>query len=196
MLTLTLEMINSLSQAVGLERGDTIPPEIIKDIILHYMPIEPTTLNKWVNTLVKAGDEADKEREENPVPGGVNQGEQGQEGLPLIVPMTGTGAGGTTGSKGASTKPKEAPPKKTNTKLEKFIESYDKGNDSLIRETYFRLKKDMGFTNRFFGKSITVNNTYKLLHEKKQKFYKYSIYDLIKKEKMSHDKKLLEDKKE
>lgn len=202
MLDLTLEMINSLSQAIGLERGDTIPPEIIKDIILHYMPIEPTTLNKWVNQLVKAGEEADKEREEE-AKAGLAQPEQNQAGQPLIIPMD--AAGGATSSKPSAT-PKAAPkatPKqeptnkttvKTNVKLEKFLEKYNRGEDDLIRETYFRLKKNMGFTNRFFGTSLTVNNTYKLMHEKKQEnTYKLSIYSLIQEEKRKNKLKEVEE---
>jgi hypothetical protein len=193
MLSLTLEMINSLGQAVGLEHGDTIPPDIIKDIILHYMPIEPGTLNKWVNTLVKASDEAEEEREANPaIPGQAPAG--GGEGQPLIVPMTGTGGAGAGATKPAAPPAKKPnPPKKPSAKVERFVESYKKGDDKLIREAYFETKRRMGFTNRFLGKNITINNTYKILHERKdKKSYQYSIYSLVKKEKLFRERKLIE----
>lgn len=173
MLRLATDMLNNLGQALGMDRGQSLPVEVVRDIFSTYLTLDDDILDKWIKKIVK------KEEEESDVPA--------YDGTPapMVVPTEGFEKGEGNKEGGSFSKPKTKI-KEQSTVIRKFIEQYNNGDDDLIREAYFKAKKDNGLTNGTIGRNIYWNDSYNnKLNEK------FNLYDIIKKEKIA----LLEKKK-
>jgi len=196
-LRLATDFMNNLGQALGMDRGQSLPPKVVKDILNYYLPVDENTVTKWVNMIVKKEEEDEEEAIENAQAGIVdpNAVKKPYEGTPapLVVPTEGVDAG--TSSKPTGTFSNKAKSKKEhyNKFVKKFLESYNNNNDDsdkIIREAYFKAKKENGLTNGVIGKHIYWNDSYSnyTLNEKN------SVYNMVKKEKIGYkDTDKLED---
>jgi len=163
-LTLATDILSNLGQMVGLDRGDKLPDSVIKDVLKRYMPIEPATLNKWIDELTKASDEQEDENEENET-----------SGEPLVVPTgnqinakgkssggskSSSKSGSSSGSSNVNSSSTTSVTKTTTVKTEKVRMIEEKLKDgSLIREAYFKSKEENGFANGLCGKRYFVNHS-------------------------------------
>lgn len=160
-LTLATDILSNLGQMVGLDRGDKLPDSVIKDVLKRYMPIEPATLNKWIDELTKASDEQEDEDDET-------------SGEPLIVPTgnqinaKGGSSGGSksssngssSGSSNVNSSSTTSVTKTATVKTEKTRMIEEKLKDGrLIREAYFKSKEENGFSNGLCGKRYFVNHS-------------------------------------
>jgi hypothetical protein len=176
MLTLATELMNNLGQALGLDRGQSLPLDVVKDIFQTYLPINDDILNKWINKIVKK-DEEDEEEGKAEVYNG--------NPAPLIVPVNPEG-NTTSPNSSLSKRPKK---EKYQNTISKFLEDYNHGEDSLIREAYFKTKKEYGYTNGWLGNYVYWNDTY---HKEKYSG-KLNIYNLMKEHICREKAKKLED---
>jgi hypothetical protein len=168
MLKLATEMLEGLGQALGLERGESLPEPVVRDILKHYLPIDDEVLDKWINKIVKKHE--------------IDEIEQAKEGdvpkEPEPAPF--------------SMKAKEKIEVK-NEAMRRFIESYDRGDeDSTLRQLYFATKNRLGLTNGLYDNKLFYNNTHKIREDKTKPGYDRSIYSLLNKQKI--DRKLKEQK--
>ena len=130
-LDLATSILNNLGEMVGLERGDKLPDEIIRDVLKTYMPIDSNKLDKWINILVKEADKINDENDENEENSGDNN--ENNNSAPLIV---------TTGNK----------------LKEKIIKIKEQ---NLIKKAYLSSKLEKGILNGVCGKFLCLNNSFK-----------------------------------
>jgi hypothetical protein len=180
-LRLATDFMNNLGQALGMDRGESLPVNIVKDIFNYYLPIDTDIINKWVGGIKKEVEANDEEEEKaKELNGGINPTDDKKDAIPapLIVPTEGvppTSSAGSAGNKKSFGPKKESIP----IALKKFIESYNKKTDDsdiLIREALFKAKKENGFTNGGLGRYIYWNDSY----SNKTNKNKYSTSNLYK----------------
>lgn len=75
MLKLATEMMDGLGQSLGMERGESLPEPVVRDIFKHYLPIDDEVVDKWINMIVK-------QHEENEIE---NPNAEPKEPAPLII---------------------------------------------------------------------------------------------------------------
>lgn len=173
MLDLATNIISNLGQAVGLERGETINPIVVKDILKMYMPIEPSKLDKWVDLLIQTkGEDEEENQDDNPM-------EQQGEAQPLIIP-TGNIIGGDSKPKKESKSIKE--------KNKKLYEAITGDND-LLNNSYFEARKQSGIIDGRLGNRFYFNNSGRIAKD-----YRFSTLGLLKEEHQLHNVKRLEEK--
>ena len=61
---LAKDIIDAISTCAGLERGETIYKEIVKDIMRTYLPVESKIIDKWINRIYK---DAEEQKENEPI---------------------------------------------------------------------------------------------------------------------------------
>ncbi len=70
-LRLAKDIIDNIGDAIGLDRGEGLPPNVIKDILSKFSFIDSSMIDEWVDEIVKAQEEKAKEGEnENGFGGG------------------------------------------------------------------------------------------------------------------------------
>lgn len=70
-LRLAKDIIDNIGDAIGLDRGEALPPDVIKDILGKFSFIDFDQVDEWVDTIVKAQEEkAAEEAEQNGDGGG------------------------------------------------------------------------------------------------------------------------------
>ncbi len=162
MLKLATDMMDGLGQALGLERGESLPEPVVRDIFKHYLPIDDKIVDRWISKIVKKSEEYEKE-EANDDPNATHK-----EPAPFIMRS-----------------------KETVDKVNKFIESYNKGQqDSTLRQLYFATKNRLGLTNGLFGNNLYYNDSVHIKENKEKPGSEYSVYSLLSKQKI--DKRLKE----
>lgn len=175
MLRLATDMLNNLGQAIGMDRGESLPIEVVKDIFATYINIDEDILNRWLDKAIKKAEE----EEENPPYNGTP--------APMVIPTEGFEAGGADsgGSKTSFKKPSKKM-KEYSSSVKRFIESYRRGEeDDLLREAYFKAKRENGFTNGVLGNYIYWNDSYSnKINES------FNIFDLVKRQKVEELAKL------
>lgn len=142
MLDFATNILSNLGQMVGLERGDKLPDEVIRDVLKMYMPIDSSKIDKWVKLLTKV-EEENKEEEQS-------KEEIEKEPAPLIVP---------TGNNSA--KKEKISEQKLQEKINKLKEAIKK-DDNMLRTAYFESKKKTGNIEGVLGNRVYYNNTYRL----------------------------------
>ena len=67
---LSKDIIDVLSTCAGLERGDSLSPNIVKSVLSQYLPVEKDIINKWVNEIYKSAEDEQNQdnNEENEKP--------------------------------------------------------------------------------------------------------------------------------
>jgi hypothetical protein len=187
-LRLATDFLNNLGQALGMDRGQSLPPKVVKDILNYYLPVDELTVNKWINGIVKKEEDDAEEAIENAQLGIVdpNAVKKPYDGTPapLVVPTEGVDTG-INNNQGAFSKKISSKSKKEsyNKAVKEFLESYTndtEGSDQIIREAYFKSKKTLGMTNGLLGNYIYWNDSYSNYTLKE----KNSIYNMVKKEKI------------
>lgn len=193
-LSLATDILSNLGQMVGLDRGDKLPDSVIKDVLKRYMPIEPATLNKWIDTLIK---EADKKEDDE---------ENEDSGQPLVIPTGnvinaggkgGSASGGTSGGSNSKPKPQSSSSSVTSVSKTTTIKSESKErliedklkDGKIIREAYFKAKKENGFGSGLCGKRYFVN------HSSKPTLSIQTLKEELKLKKLSNSEKRLEEMK-
>lgn len=174
MLDFATNILSNLGQMVGLERGDKLPDEVIKDVLKMYMPIDSSKINKWVKLLTKAEEES-KDDEDSEVDSG--EGME-KEPAPLIVP-TGSGIGGK----------KESKSKSYLQKVQKLQEAIQSDSD-MLRQVYFETKKQTGYVEGELGNRVYYNNSYRL-----KSHYEGTTLSLLNKQIQLNKVQKLEEKK-
>jgi len=166
-LRLATDFMNNLGQALGMDRGQSLPVKVVKDIFAYYLPMSDDQINRWVDLVMKK-EEEDNEEEKLPPYDGTP--------APLVVPTEGSesSTGGKEGT-GSFTKPNKKK-ESYNKSVKRFIETYH-SDDILIREAYFKAKKELGLTNGIVGNYIHYNNSYDNKLDEK-----YSVYNMIRTE--------------
>lgn len=61
--SLAKDIIDTISTCAGLERGDSLSPNIVKSVLTQYLPVEKEVIDKWINEIYKSADE--EENQEN-----------------------------------------------------------------------------------------------------------------------------------
>lgn len=193
--TLADLIVSNLSNALGVDQGQ-LPEEVLKDIFKTYLPLDGMYIEKWLE-MIKAKKEEDKEQENGEIPA-----EEGEE-VPVVeeptveeTPPEEDLSAVITGDENKvamirKSMAKEDPEstmtkiqkirnklKKKDVMVEKFLKDYNNGDDALLREAYFKAKKELGMTQGWLGKFIYWNDSYK-----KSNFGSLSIYNLLREEK-------------
>lgn len=168
MLDFATNILSNLGQMVGLERGDKLPDEVIRDVLKMYMPVHASKIDKWVKLLTNAVEEEDISPTE---------GETEKDPAPLIVP-TGNEIGG-------DKKKTEA----YEVKVNRIKESLRR-NDKMIREAYFKSRKDTGVLEGMLGNRFYYDNTPRT----KNPMYEKSTIGFLKKERNLRAVQKLEEK--
>lgn len=171
MLDFATNILSNLGQMVGLERGDKLPDEVIRDVLKMYMPIDSKKIDKWVKLLTKVEEEDEKEDAEG-------EGETA-DSAPLIVPTGNVIGGKESGGLSESHKKKIQ-------KLEEAVRT----NNHILREAYFTARRETGVLDGSFGNRVFYNNTYKL-----KAHYKQSSLSVLNREMHLHNVMKLEEKK-
>lgn len=164
MLRLATDMMNNLGQALGMDRGESLPEPVVRDIFKQYLPIDNRTIDKWINLIVKKEEENEKEN--------VNI-DQSNIAAPMIIPTESAPA---VGSKPTTNFKK----KEQSTMCKQFIESFYSGKDKLIREIYFLSKKELGLTEGHLGNYFYYNDTAKVISDSKLQ-HSCSVYSSLRK---------------
>ena len=63
--SLAKDIIDTISTCAGLERGDKISPEIVKSVLIQYLPVERDVIDKWINAIYQDSEEEKTDEEEN-----------------------------------------------------------------------------------------------------------------------------------
>lgn len=191
MLRLATDMMNNLGQALGMDRGESLPATVVRDIFKQYLPIDDDLIDKWINKILKQEEEEEEDANSND-----NQGSQ--MAAPMIMTTDSTAA---VGNSPPPAKPSFNAGKKKKEKVatiivNKFIEDYKKGRqDDIIREAYFKAKKDNGFTNGRLGDYFYYNDTYNIVENSNKSGYDYTTYSVLRKHKLQEKaRKLVENK--
>jgi len=163
-LKLASDMIETISSVLGLDRGEQLPISVVKDILYQYIPIDSKIIDKWVNAIMKQ-----KNAE--------NENDTNSQDAP----------------EGTNKFPFNKKEKTESIKIKKITEAYKEGKlDNLLRETYFKIKNEIGITNGLIGTKVYYNNSRQLKENKNKVGYQYSVYRLLSNQKLN--KKLQEKK--
>lgn len=79
---------------------------------------------------------------------------------------------------------------KRNAIVEKFVKDVRNGEDTLIREAYFKAKQDLGMTQGWLGTHIYWNDSHAEANQSS-----FSLYNIVREEKMIREEKALEAEK-
>lgn len=199
MLDFATNILNNLGEMVGLERGDTLPKEVVKDVLKMYLPIDEDKIEKWIKILIKEKEEIEKEKEE-----------QGIENVPNDAPLiqpTGNvighrdksaSGGNSSNDTNSSETSSTSTEKTTSVKVEsrklneqKLIEKIK--SENLVHKCYLESKHYLGKSNGKVGTRYCVNNTYRLRNNLKNNSRLYLLNEQIRKNKL---KKIEESKKD
>jgi len=165
-LKLASDMIETIGSVLGLDRGEQLPISVVKDILYQYIPIDSKIIDKWVNAIMKQ-----KNAE--------NENDTNSQDAP----------------EGTNKFPFNKKEKTESIKIKKITEAYKEGKlDNLLRETYFKIKNEIGITNGLIGTKVYYNNSRQLKENKNKVGYQYSVYRLLSNQKLN--KKLQEKKVE
>jgi len=163
-LKLASDMIETIGSVLGLDRGEQLPISVVKDILYQYIPIDSKIIDKWVNAIMKQ-----KNAE--------NENDTNSQDAP----------------EGTNKFPFNKKEKTESIKIKKITEAYKEGKlDNLLRETYFKIKNEIGITNGLIGTKVYYNNSRQLKENKNKVGYQYSVYRLLSNQKLN--KKLQEKK--
>ncbi len=166
MLTLATEMMNNLGQALGMDRGEPLPEPVVRDIFKHYLPIDDEVIDKWINKIVKK----EEENNEDAATQVLQNANVDKEPAPLIMSTSG--------------KKERVENVKRNDLVEKFVESYKKGElDTTLQELYFKTKSDLGMNNGLIGNNLFYNDTLKIVEDSTKAGADYTTYALLRKHK-------------
>ena len=55
--SLAKDIIDTISTCAGLERGDSLNPNIVKSVLTQYLPVEKDVINKWINEIYGSAEE-------------------------------------------------------------------------------------------------------------------------------------------
>ena len=55
--SLAKDIIDTISTCAGIERGESLSPEIVKSVLTQYLPVEKDVINKWINEIYKSAEE-------------------------------------------------------------------------------------------------------------------------------------------
>ena len=183
---LASDIMNNLAQVLGMERGDSLPEDVIIEILQNFISIDPHLLNRWVS---KIKDSAEEQAEDH-------EGEGND--APFIVSSDGSSASKSSKKRESFIKSKNSVKRflesTKNEKVKRFLESYLKGDDSIIREAYFNTKRELGMKSGIFGKHYYYNNTYEIENlTENNKFREYSQFGLLRKAKIGNTRKRLQE---
>ena len=135
--TLAKDIIDTISSCAGLERGETVDQEIVKDIMKTYLPVSASTISKWISKIYKDAEEQEAEMEDN-------NGEEGTDepiiGDSNVLPKT----------------PKRESRKENIKKLQESL------NNGTFNARYLEIKKNRGITDGNLGNMTYFNNSYRL----------------------------------
>lgn len=155
MLKLAVEMMDGLGQALGLERGQSLPEPVVRDIFKHYLPIDDEVVDRWISKIVK------KTEDEPGVDNNTEPNATQKEPAPFIIHSEST------------------------EKVNKFVESYNKGyQDDMLRKLYFATKNRLGITNGLIGNNIFYNDSTRVKENKSKPGSEHSIYSLLRSQKI------------
>lgn len=195
---LASDIMNNLAQALGMERGESLPEDVIVEILQNFVSIDSHLLNRWVNKIKDKAEEADAEKE----------GEESQDnGAPFIVPSSGGGSssGGNKPKKRESFFDRADGVKATKRFLEsssnksqgvrRFLEEFLKGDDSKIREAYFQAKKGKSMNEGIIGHNYYFNNTEEIRKITEGNQSSFSQFGLLRKYMLANEKKRLFEEK-
>lgn len=165
-LKLASDMIETIGSLLGLDRGEQLPISVVKDILYQYIPIDSKIIDKWINAIMKQKNvENENDANSQDAPEGTNKF------------------------------PFNKKEKTESIKIKKITEAYKEGKlDNLLRETYFKIKNEIGITNGLIGTKVYYNNSRQLKENKNKVGYQYSVYRLLSNQKLN--KKLQEKKVE
>lgn len=67
---LAKDIIDTISTCAGIERGESLSPEIVKSVLTQYLPVEKEVIEKWINEIYKSAEEenADDDSEDDGKP--------------------------------------------------------------------------------------------------------------------------------
>lgn len=141
--TFAKDILDSLGTMVGLERGDSLPQDVVIDVLKTYLPVHSDRIKKWIKALYDYSEEVEEEKEsEN---NAVSDGETADDGKGTVKePIIGKGGM-------LPSKPKHESVKR----LDEIIRS-DKMN-----EIYLECRKKRGVTSGNFGNITCYNDSYK-----------------------------------
>ena len=54
---LAKDIIDTISTCAGIERGESLSPEIVKSVLTQYLPVEKEVIEKWINEIYKSAEE-------------------------------------------------------------------------------------------------------------------------------------------
>ena len=63
--SLAKDIIDTISTCAGLERGDSLSPEIVKSVLTQYLPVEKEIIDKWISEIYKSADEEENQNNED-----------------------------------------------------------------------------------------------------------------------------------
>lgn len=68
--SLAKDIIDTISTCAGLERGDSLKPNIVKSVLTQYLPVEKDVIDKWINEIYGSAEEEQNQdnNEENEKP--------------------------------------------------------------------------------------------------------------------------------
>lgn len=184
-LSFATELLSNLGQALGMERGQVFPRKVVQDVMKHFVDIDPRLIDRWIKQIADSAEEQSEEDQ-----GGSDGDGKQDSGMPLIVQSNAVGGGS-----------KSPVRKKENygEKAKRFLESWERGDEyseNLLREIYFKTKKEIGKTEGFFGKKITYNNSYDVKADSEKKGYKYSPFGLLREHMLNQRARRLQEKTE
>ncbi len=55
--SLAKDIIDTISTCAGLERGDSLNPNIVKSVLTQYLPVEKDIIDKWINEIYGSAEE-------------------------------------------------------------------------------------------------------------------------------------------
>lgn len=55
--SLAKDIVDTISTCAGIERGETVSPEIVKSVLTQYLPVEKDIITKWINEIYKSAEE-------------------------------------------------------------------------------------------------------------------------------------------
>jgi hypothetical protein len=61
---LAQEILNVLATSFGLDRGESLSPNIVKSILTQYLPVEKDVISKWVDEVYHCSEEENKNNED------------------------------------------------------------------------------------------------------------------------------------
>ena len=55
--SLSKDIIDTISTCAGLERGDSLNPNVVKSVLTQYLPVEKDIIDKWINEIYGSAEE-------------------------------------------------------------------------------------------------------------------------------------------